>query len=88
MKPFPCTICGKRFRHPKLLSSHTAFSHGREEPHLSCDFCSRQFAQLEALQSHRLRHTVSVPAHKYKYKISFSANQTPSNEKTRKIGSS
>ena len=32
VKPFPCTICGKRFRHPKLLSSHTAFSHGREEP--------------------------------------------------------
>ncbi|CBY20447.1 unnamed protein product [Oikopleura dioica] len=58
-KPYPCQICGTRFRHLQTLKSHIRI-HTGEKP-FSCDECSLRFRHKSQLRLHlRTKHGINT----------------------------
>uniref|UniRef100_A0A3B4A2A0 C2H2-type domain-containing protein n=1 Tax=Periophthalmus magnuspinnatus TaxID=409849 RepID=A0A3B4A2A0_9GOBI len=47
---FPCSVCGRSFRFPSLLSAHMTV-HSDERP-FTCDLCPRSFRRVSHLKRH------------------------------------
>ena len=51
-EPTPCDICGKMFRHPKVMQQHKDRCHG----HWPCETCGKVFAHPDRLKLHAATH--------------------------------
>lgn len=56
---YTCKICGKRYKHRKILRRHERF-HTGEKPY-SCSRCSKKFALRKSLRRHERFHTGERP---------------------------
>lgn len=59
-KPFPCTLCDKRYREAKALRRHVSSAHMDERPFI-CEICTKGFHTKAILQAHMRTHTGERP---------------------------
>nr|XP_003224203.1 PREDICTED: zinc finger and BTB domain-containing protein 49 [Anolis carolinensis]XP_008114109.1 PREDICTED: zinc finger and BTB domain-containing protein 49 [Anolis carolinensis] len=58
-RQYPCSVCGKAFKHPSNLELHIR-SHTGEKP-FECNICGKCFSQAGNLQTHLRRHSGEKP---------------------------
>ena len=58
-RPYPCTVCGQRFKRTDQLRIH-AWIHTGVKPY-TCDVCEQQYTQYSSLYRHKKTHTGIKP---------------------------